>query len=766
MRRTLAVLLTVGTLALPTSGTWSIVLIDTRTGEIALGSATCLTGFDLQANTPIIIRGVGGATAQSFVDQTSQNRTFIRDHLALGTHPDTILQLLAGFDTGHQTRQYGIADALGRAATFSGSGAFQWAGGKVGKDGDLVYAVQGNILTGAPVVDAAVEAILTTPGDLAEKMMASMEAARKFGGDGRCSCSPSNPTGCGAPPPSFAKSSHIAYMLISRAGDADGSLGAYRAGNAPRDVLVHDVDGDGLPDLLVPNQGSHNVSYLRNVTPPGSEFPMFATPVNFPTGNGPQRAVLGDVTGDGLADLITANSGAGTVSVLPGLAGGGFGPKIDFGTSTNPVGIVAGEFNGLPGLDLATAHGSGGVVAVLRNNGSGGFFPPTTYPTGAGAMALAAGDFDGDGDTDLFVANSVAHTVRFLYNDGLSNFTPAAAIAVPNAPSSVAMGDLDGDGDDDLVVACVDGQSLVLLVREAGGFTQVNHALGKRPMDVAIGDLDGDGDVDLLVCTQTQEFLVLDRHAGAFSLKSSHPVLGVGFQIAAADLDGDGDLDAASPSSTNSVLVAHNHGTGGFHRGLGLASGDYYMSFNVAFTQAGDPDPVFTLAGMFADWAAALSGRPDAVLSHAIASPGVLVADGKDATTLTITLADREGLPVTHPIVSVEVAAVSGPGVSIGPAMARPDGSFECKVTAGTAPGVVELRVRVDDGVRPVELMPVTRLTLIPFPDFDGDDDFDIFDIMGFQQAYSTGDMKADVNADGVVDLKDALAVLDAFAGK
>ena len=103
--------------------TWSILLVDTRTGEIALGSATCLTGFDLRANTPVIVTGVGAATAQSFVDSSGRNRVRIRDGLALGLTPAEILADLSTFDPGHQTRQYGIVDTTGLAGTFSGTEA-------------------------------------------------------------------------------------------------------------------------------------------------------------------------------------------------------------------------------------------------------------------------------------------------------------------------------------------------------------------------------------------------------------------------------------------------------------------------------------------------------------------------------------------------------------------------------------------------------------------------------------------------------------------
>ena len=202
--------------------TWSIILIDTRTGEIAIASATCLTGFDLQREACVVLVGRGAAAAQSFVDLSGANRVLIFTQLGAGTDPTQILAQLAATDTGHQSRQYGIVDTQGRAIGFSGTGAGAFAGHLTGQIGTIVYAVQGNVLTGQPVITAAEQAIRNTPGDLAEKLMAAMQAARLFGGDGRCSCNPNLPTQCGAPPASFTKSAHIGYMLVARPGDTDG----------------------------------------------------------------------------------------------------------------------------------------------------------------------------------------------------------------------------------------------------------------------------------------------------------------------------------------------------------------------------------------------------------------------------------------------------------------------------------------------------------------------------------------------------------------
>lgn len=210
------------------SATWSIVIVNVVTGEVAVGIATCLTGFDLRPNTVVIVPGHGAAAAQSFVGPLSL-RELIREGFLNGESASQILANLATADPSHQTRQYGIVSLTGGEETFTGTGAGAWAGGVVGQVGNYRYAIQGNVLTGQPVVTAAEQAVINTVGDMPEKLMAAMEAARMMGGDGRCSCSQGAPTACGAPPASFTKSSHIALMIVSRPSDLDapctGGLG-------------------------------------------------------------------------------------------------------------------------------------------------------------------------------------------------------------------------------------------------------------------------------------------------------------------------------------------------------------------------------------------------------------------------------------------------------------------------------------------------------------------------------------------------------------
>ncbi|TWT46167.1 hypothetical protein RAS1_26150 [Phycisphaerae bacterium RAS1] len=203
--------------------TWSIIVVDTESKEVCIASATCLMGFNLEIYLPVLRVDVGAGAAQSFVDTTGQNRLRIWNGLIAGTPPADILLELEANDPGHQTRQYGMVDVLGRTLTFTGSGAGAYANGVTGQVGRLAYAIQGNVITGPPVIIEIERVIREYPGDIPTKMMYAMEIGFKTGGDGRCSCSQNAPTFCGSPPNrTWRKASHTAFLIDARRGDADG----------------------------------------------------------------------------------------------------------------------------------------------------------------------------------------------------------------------------------------------------------------------------------------------------------------------------------------------------------------------------------------------------------------------------------------------------------------------------------------------------------------------------------------------------------------
>ena len=91
---------------------------------------------------------------------------------------------------------------------------------------------------------------------------------------------------------------------------------------------------------------------------------------------------LGDVNGDSILDIVTANAGSNNVSVLLGNGDGTFGAQVTFATGTFTVSVILGDVNGDGILDIITANQSSNNVSVLLGNGDGTFQTKATFATG------------------------------------------------------------------------------------------------------------------------------------------------------------------------------------------------------------------------------------------------------------------------------------------------------------------------------------------------------------------------------------------------
>ena len=173
-------LIATGTLAAapPGPSTFSIAAADPATGEV--GVAVASRFFAVGTVVPWAKANVGAVATQA-----SANTSFGPDGLDLmarGLSAEEALKVLLRGDEGRERRQAGLVTASGDAATFTGSGANSWAGGRKGPG----YAVQGNILVGEAVVEAMERSFLASAGKpLAERLLAALAAGDAAGGDSR-----------------------------------------------------------------------------------------------------------------------------------------------------------------------------------------------------------------------------------------------------------------------------------------------------------------------------------------------------------------------------------------------------------------------------------------------------------------------------------------------------------------------------------------------------------------------------------------------------
>jgi len=155
--------------------TFSIVARDPNTGE--LGVAVQSHWFSVGARVPWAEAGIGAVATQSFSDPSYGKLGL--DLMRTGkSAPEALKALLAG-DDGREVRQVAMIDAQGRVDAWTGKNNIQAAGHVVGDN----FSVQANLMSNDKIWPAMSHAFESTKGDLAERMLAALDAAQAAGGD-------------------------------------------------------------------------------------------------------------------------------------------------------------------------------------------------------------------------------------------------------------------------------------------------------------------------------------------------------------------------------------------------------------------------------------------------------------------------------------------------------------------------------------------------------------------------------------------------------
>ena len=208
--------------------TFSIVAVDTITGQVGSAGASCIQGSIIISD---IHPGVGAIHTQSYWNAINQDSA--SSLMDQGYAPQDIIDWLVANDAQNDPtiRQYGIIDLIegGRSAGYTGENCSDFKGHKLGEN----YAIQGNILLGQSILDDMEAAFLTQYGTFEEKLMASLMAANVTGADTRC-------TPYGTP----------AISAFIRVADPDNS----------EDLLYMDINVNNAPLTLNPLD-SLNVLY-------------------------------------------------------------------------------------------------------------------------------------------------------------------------------------------------------------------------------------------------------------------------------------------------------------------------------------------------------------------------------------------------------------------------------------------------------------------------------------------------------------------------
>ncbi len=284
-----------------------------------------------------------------------------------------------------------------------------------------------------------------------------------------------------------------------------------------RAVVAADFDADGDLDLYAGNGSAEPDSlYLNDGTAHFEDVTSVALPA---TAEDTSAVAVGDVDGDGRADLVVANATPDAV----------------------PLRVL---FN-RPGAPGASS-------AVQFEEADEGFVPAQDWIVSHVALA----DVDGDQDLDLLVATPTAGDgigLRLLLGEGaagLGEAPPAMLPPVSDPVSHVVVGDVDGDGDPEVVVICGPGQDRLLVNDGSGHF--FDDTIAAMPFDLAVGrwaaldDLDRDADLDLVIANVGAPSRVylndgFGRYLDYTPVLPLHDDASVG--VLTPDVDGDADQD-------------------------------------------------------------------------------------------------------------------------------------------------------------------------------------------------------------------------------
>jgi hypothetical protein len=354
----------------------------------------------------------------------------------------------------------------------------------------------------------------------------------------------------------------------------------------PNSIAVADVNGDGLPDLLVATTadqgGFSNPGYANVILNEASAPGTFATGVQYPTvGVNPTSMAVADLTGSGQLDLVIATL-SGTVSVyIHGATPGTFKSAVSYQTGGQPNQLVIADVNGdgRPDLVLADLSMQGSVLILFQDAATPGTFgSPVSMPTNLSTASVQVGDLNGDGKPDIVATGydlngNNGQVLVFFQNPAEPGvfLNPVSFPAGPQ-PQSVKIADMNGDGLPDLVVADFgpggDGTGtagVAILLQDPahpGSFlAPASYATLGGAVDVAVGDLDGDGKPDVVVAnlnpppTGSIAVLLQDpAHAGVLLAASNYAAFGEPLGVAIADLNHDGHPDIAVADSQSAVV--------------------------------------------------------------------------------------------------------------------------------------------------------------------------------------------------------------------
>jgi hypothetical protein len=355
---------------------------------------------------------------------------------------------------------------------------------------------------------------------------------------------------------------------------------AIPVGSWPEAVAIGDVTGDGRNDVVMTT--NFNLDPARDFrlwvfaqAPDGTfQTPVsYATAATYATRTG--TVAVGDITGDGKADVVVGLLGPGGFQVFPQVANGTLGTPTLYATN-NSFKIRLGQLNGDGRLDVAGIGSGTNTVSVFLNDGHGSLLPATSYAAQhAGYDDLEVADVSNDGRDDLVVMSGQGFVpnISVLAQKAGGGFGPAAEYRVDSIwfTSGIGVGDVTGDGRKD-VVASYGGNRptsyIAVFAQNSAGTLDaaVSYPSLDNPGPVEVADLDVDGRADVVTLHNGWYAAGVYRQQGngALAAEELYTLPYASYEphgLAVSDINGDWAPDVAIADYNSGLVVLRNTST-------------------------------------------------------------------------------------------------------------------------------------------------------------------------------------------------------------
>ncbi len=349
----------------------------------------------------------------------------------------------------------------------------------------------------------------------------------------------------------------------------------------PRQLVTADFNHDGRPDLVYQDAAEGGSLHVLLGQPDGTFVPRQVIPIPHPIGT---TITVADVNGDGIPDLLLGYTGhislqqstspvyTPSITVLLNTGDGSFGPLIENSapTASYPAEInhlfAVADFDGDGKPDLAFVEISD--VHIMRGDGAGHFTAKNTISNVAFVGDVFAADVNGDGRPDLIA--SATYGISVLINTG-NGFAPAVTYedSLYSAADLVSVRDFDGDGHPDLIYPGNPQASTTPVFFRHGNADgtfgdpqQIGSFVSASGYLAGIADTNGDGKADLLVAGDAGLSVSLSQGASGI-LNTQPPVLyatsgSLYTQAVTADFNGTGRPVVALPADHAIVFLESN----------------------------------------------------------------------------------------------------------------------------------------------------------------------------------------------------------------